>query len=327
MTVPIDRTGTPVGVPSAVSSVPGNIIAGLTVARNGAAVLSLSRHTANLFAVDIQPDGSGAPPVQITFDEVRSTQPRFSREGRLAFNQFTSTGRRAVWTMNDDGSDRQMLTVGLTASINLPQWTPDGTRLFAFASEPERGSSFAFLDVATRHVVPLAMSATGVMNPHLSPDGQEIAFHRIDGNGVINVWRQRLDGGPARQLTFDNEAIGYPAWSHDGRWLAVEIKRGDTTRIGVMSSDGGPVEMLVEEQEQNWPFEWSPDDSTISFAGERAGVWNIYTVSRASKQVRQLTHFTSMSGYVRYPAWSPVRPRIVFERAEHRGSLWTTKLW
>jgi hypothetical protein len=52
----------------------------------------------------------------------------------------------------------------------------------------------------------------------------------------------------------------------------------------------------------------------------------VYSVSRRTKEVRQLTDFESVEGYVRYPSWSRTRDTIVFERAEQRGVLWTAKL-
>lgn len=327
MMAPIDDSGAPLRSPSTVMSVPGYIIGGLTVANDGTSILSLYSATANLFAVDVGADGQRVPPVQLTFDEVRNSQPRFSSTGRLAFHQFSANNRRTVWSMNDDGSDKQLLTVGFTASVGFPQWAPDGTRLLVLTSEPGRRPSFAWLDAATRRLTSIELSPVGMMNAHLSPDAHEIAFHKIDASGVIDVWRQPIDGAPAHKLTTDPEAVGYPAWSHDGRRLAVEVKRGDTTQIGVITRDGGPIDTLLADKGQNWPHSWAADDSAIAFAGERDGVWNVYTVSVATRKVRQLTHFTSTQGYVRYPAWSPVRPRIVFERAEHRGSLWTTKLW
>jgi Tol biopolymer transport system component len=127
-------------------------------------------------------------------------------------------------------------------------------------------------------------------------------------------------------VTFDVEAMSYPTWAPDGKSIIVEIKRGDHTHIGVVPKDGGPVEMLVTEKGQSWPFSWSRDNDRIAFAGARDGVWNVYSVSRKTKKIRQLTDFTSVEGYVRYPSWSRTRDTIVFERAEQRGSLWTVKL-
>ena len=63
----------------------------------------------------------------------------------------------------------------------------------------------------------------------------------------------------------------------------------------------------------------------LSLTGERSGVWNVYAVSPETKEVRQLTHFTTTDP-VMYPAWSPRGNRIVFERSESKASLWTVKL-
>ena len=60
----------------------------------------------------------------------------------------------------------------------------------------------------------------------------------------------------------------------------MEIKRGDSTHIGVVPRGGGPVEQLTNARGQSWPHSWAPDNDRIAFAGQRDGVWNVYTVSR-----------------------------------------------
>ena len=65
----------------------------------------------------------------------------------------------------------------------------------------------------------------------------------------------------------------------------------------------------------------------MGFAGKRDGIWNIFEVERATGNVRQLTHWTDLEGYVRYPAWAPSGDRIVFERSIRTSSIWTAKLW
>jgi TolB protein len=117
-----------------------------------------------------------------------------------------------------------------------------------------------------------------------------------------------------------------PAWSPDGRWLAVEVKRGEHVQVAVLPAQGGPLRQLTAERGQSWPETWAPDSDRIVFAGEREGVWNIYSVSCSTGEQRQLTHLASTNGWVRYPAWSPAGDRILFERTAFTANVWTTRL-
>jgi Tol biopolymer transport system component/DNA-binding winged helix-turn-helix (wHTH) protein len=325
MRVAVDERGIAAGAVQTLQTFAGNFIGDFSVARDETAVLWLFRGLANLWSVDVPARGV-AQPVAITADDVRNTQPRHFADGRIVFNQYAVGQPPSVWVMNEDGSNRESLTVGLNVAVLAPQWMPDGNRLFAQIGNLSRKFSFGWLDIATRQLTTGPLSADGVLSASLSPDGREIAFHVIDEGGVINVWRQAVDGGPRKQVTFDNEAMSYPTWSSDGQSIVVEIKRGDHTHIGIVPKDGGPVDLLVNERGQSWPFSPAPDNDRIAFAGSRDGVWNIYSVSRKTKEVRQLTDFNSVEGYVRYPSWSRTREAIVFERAEQRGSLWSVKL-
>ena len=324
MRVALSGHGLPAGEPETVVTFTGYLISRFSIARDGTALVGLFRGIANLWAVDFSDHGS-QPPVALMTDEVRNSQPRHSRDGRFAFHQISGGRPSSAWIADEDGRNRESLTTGLSIGVWSPQWSADNRRLFV--STTQRSSpSFAWLDVSTRALTPVPVSPAGVYNARLSPDDREIAFHSIQDDGVLNVWRQPLDGGARRQITFDKEAISYPVWTHDGQSLVVEIKRGESTHLGIVPRDGGRLEILVDEEGQNWPFSLSPDDEQVAFAGERNGVWNVYTVSRRTKVVRQLTRFTTAEGYVRYPSWSFTRSRIVFERAEEKGSVWTLTL-
>jgi Tol biopolymer transport system component len=52
----------------------------------------------------------------------------------------------------------------------------------------------------------------------------------------------------------------------------------------------------------------------------------VLRVNRRTRVTEVLTRFTSASGYVRYPVWSPRGSRIVFERSLRASSVWTTSL-
>lgn len=326
--VSLDERGAPTGQPAVVLTIPGSLLGGLSIALDSTAVAALSRGSGNLWAVDVAGDAASGPPFALTTDEVRHTFPNYSPDGkRVAFHESIGNQRPTSWIIDEDGKNREPLSPGLSGGVMIPQFSPDGGRVLVRIEADNTSTFFVWLDLATRQASRLpSLAVDSAAPPRLSPDGAELAYQVLGAGGAVNVWAQRLDGGAPRQVTFGKGAITYPSWSPDGKWLAVEIKRGDGTDIGVISRDGGPVEQITSDKGQSWPFSWAPDNDRIAFAGERDGVWNIYFVSRRTRQVKRLTNFASPEDYVNYPAWSPSGRRIVFERAQRKSSLWTTKL-
>jgi Tol biopolymer transport system component len=305
----------------------GRSVRGFSIAPDRTIVLSLSDGATDLFAIDVDSNGASAP-VALTTDAGRSMLPDVGSAGRVAYEQQVVGHPITAWVMEENGANKEPLTVGLSVSAQAPQWDAEGRRLFAVVSEPgSLQSSFAWIDIATRQLITIPLPPSAIENPpHLSPGDEAIALHRTAADGVMNIWVQRLDTGALTQVTFDREAMTYPRWSRDGHWLAMVIKRGDKTHVGIVSAAGGEVQQLTHDDGQSWPHSFSPGDERIAFAGERQGVWNIYTVSRRTGEQTQLTSFDTTDGYVRYPAWSPCGKRIVFERAEKKSSLWLLKL-
>jgi Tol biopolymer transport system component len=329
MRVKLNSNGEVESDPDMILSFSGKSVSGVSMARDGTAVLSLNEGSTNLFAVDVDAGVAITIPVQLTSDDVLNTLPDYGPHGRIAYEQQVVGRPIAAWLMDDDGNNKEPLSAGLSVSVQAPQWDGQATRVFADVTEPGSARSyFAWIDLATRQLreipTPPFRPRAG-SPPHLSPDDRQLAFHVIGADGVMNIWVQHLDSGTERQITFDREAMAYPRWSQDGNWLGVVTKRGEHTHIGVVSADGGAIEQLTLDQGQSRSTSFSPDNDWIAFAGERGGVWNIYTVSRRTKEVNQLTHFTT-TDHVLYPAWSPRGSRIVFERSERKASLWTLRL-
>jgi Tol biopolymer transport system component len=317
------------GDPEHVLPFTGEGVSDVSIARNGTAAFQWQRLSANLFAIDIDARGEGGQPVPLTFDtEAVNTAADYSPDGRVAFEQAVAGRPDAAWLMDDRGRNVEPLSTALSVSVRSPQWDADGKRVFLFVQPGEKERPyFAWMDVATRQLSRIPIPTAGGANwPSLSPDGRRLAFHLIAPDGVLNVWVQRLDDGSQRQVTFDREAASYPRWSQDGRWLAVNLKRGRDTHVGVVSADGGPLEQVTTGPGIRWPYSFAPDNDRIAFSGEVGGhtAWNIYSVSRSTREVKHLTRFTA--GGSRYPAWSPRGDRIVFTRGESTRTFWTVKL-
>jgi Tol biopolymer transport system component len=319
----IDENGSPAGATETVLPMDAGIVEGLSIAVDGTIAFSARTSDANLWATDLKPDGRGGEPVRLTDDVSRNTHADYSGDGRIAYIQTAIGSPTSVWLMREDGSARAPLVSG-TGGFD-PQFDHTAPRLLMSRVSGAAAWELVWVDLASRRMTPAAIPIKDMMNPRLSPDATAIAFHRIEADGRMTVWTEGFDR-TERKIASDPEAVSYPAWSPDGKSLAVEIKRGDSTHIGVVARDGGPVEQLTDARGQSWPHSWAPDNDRIAFAGQRDGVWNLYSVSRRTRAVTQITFFTSGSGYVRYPAWSPSGSRIVFERALDTSNVWTMTL-
>ena len=292
---------------------------------SGLITLSVIADDANLWVVETR---ASAPEARrLTNQEVRTTYPAVGPDGRVVYVQAVPNQGLSAWLTDLRGSTPEHLIDGVSRVV--PQWSADGRRILLRRGALDAGS-FGWLDLATRRFTDLALPAAGVANATLSPDNREIAYHRIAGDGPaagsLNVFVRPLDGGAETQLSFDREAVSYPVWSPDGNYLAVEVKRGERTHVGVIPRRGGAVRMLTQDSGQSFVSSWSPDGEWIVFAGERDSVWNVFGVSPRTGQVRAFTRFMSANGYVRYPAISRDGAHIVFERNTFGGSLWTAQL-
>src|SRR5207248_11655871 len=159
----------------------------------------------------------------------------------------------------------------------------------------------------------------------LSQDRRTLVFNLAEG-GINNIRTVPDSGGEPKQLSFDQELAGFPCWSPDGKFIAYQMKRGDDAYLMMIPSEGGKPVQLNSDHGRSWPYSFSPDGDKILFAGERNGVWNVWWYSRSTKQQKQLTNYTKLNSFVRYPAWSPLGNQIAYEYAETNGNIWVMDL-
>jgi Tol biopolymer transport system component len=80
---------------------------------------------------------------------------------------------------------------------------------------------------------------------------------------------------------------------------------------------------LTSDAGHTWVRSWSPDGGRIAAAFQRGGLWHLGSIEASSAQQARLTESEPPRVYLRYPHWSPTGDRIVYERGETRGNIWT----
>lgn len=326
--IPLSPIGEPTGEPVEIG--PRNFMPGLTISADGKRIAySDIRVSSNLWSVSLSPgsgDAAGLPEPFTHDTSLRNNLARFSPDGRkLALTRWRIGTSGDIWVADADGKNLTQLTTNPTTD-NQPNWFPDSQRIAFLSDRNNNHLTLWSISLATGKEEQLLDLGEGVEFAVLSPNGKQVAFNSKKSR-TINVWTAPIGGGgEAKQFTFDNEMAGFPCWSPDGKFLAFEVKRGEDNYLAVMPSEGGTSEQLVSDHGLSWPHDWSPDGDKIAFAGLRNGVWNIYWVSRATKEQKQLTHYTELNAFARYPAWSPLGNHIVYEYAETTGNIWLMEL-
>lgn len=218
--------------------------------------------------------------------------PRWSRDGKqLAHltNQGSDFGRTAlvVHTLSDSSSEA--LAGGADTA---PDWSPNGPRLiFARRSAPDRYGS-RFRDLYT--VDPTASRTGGLFQKTRATLGLS----------------QELPPNQSR-LTHGLRA-SHPAYSPNGKQIALVINGGGSTNLAVMDVDGGNLRRLTtfDDGSQVYTPRWSPDGSQIACSVFRPNETRDIAILPADGG--RLIPVIGSTGTDRDPSWTPDGAGLVF---------------
>jgi dipeptidyl aminopeptidase/acylaminoacyl peptidase len=166
-------------------------------------------------------------------------------------------------------------------------------------------------------------------------DGQALAFvadaHERDEHSYerADLWTVTLDGDVSR-LTDDEMDYGSPAWSPDGRWIAVRGSTGLDVVIRERWDHGSPSDLYLISDDglerrnvtEHWDFipgspTWSPDGRWIYFTAGMGGDTHLFRIRPEGGSAQQLTYgeqrvrsvsFAADHGSFAYVAQRPTDP-------------------
>jgi Tol biopolymer transport system component len=205
---------------------------------------------------------------------------------------------------------------------NGPGWTADSKAIwYTFATagqftirkfQPADGSQQVLMEFKEYHT-----------RAHLTPDLREMVY---DSGRPLNIWILPLQGGSARQVTFDREGAGFPVLSRDGQWIAYELYRGEGTTISIMDRSGQHQQTILASPGLHYPYSFASDNRRIAYTACPDGVWNVYWIDRITGETRQVTSYTAYGSVVRSPAWRPGTEQMAFEYTEVKGNVYAIDL-
>ncbi|WP_433975618.1 winged helix-turn-helix domain-containing protein [Tunturiibacter lichenicola] len=245
--------------------------------------------------------------------------------GVLAILVFALAGVLAYrWHRPQRPQEQEALTVipftAFSGVATSPAFSPDGSRIsFAWNGDPKGGAKGFDLYVkaiGSETLLRLTQLPSEWISAAWSPDGTQIAFHRLAGadSGIYVV---PALGGPERKLRptrIAGETGSIISWSPDGKWIALAdaLQEGEHIRIYLLSTETletKPIPISPQCVSEGLP--------AFSHNGEYLAYWCfrsvaetvLYSLPIAGGQPKMISLFQASPGGL---AWSADDKRLIY---------------
>ncbi|MEO6078721.1 MAG: Tol-Pal system beta propeller repeat protein TolB [Steroidobacteraceae bacterium] len=142
-----------------------------------------------------------------------------------------------------------------------------------------------------------------IMSPAWSADGEWLAYVSFE-NKVAAVFVQRIRTGERRQVSARVGHNGAPAFSPDGKRLALTLGgSGGNFDIYILDLASQNLTRITEDPAIDTEPAWAPDGQTLYFTSDRGGAPQIYAAApQASARARRVSFGAS---HAEHPRVSP----------------------
>lgn len=227
---------------------------------------------------------------QLTFDSRSISGYAWSPDGEEVLFVSNRDGNSRLWRLSVAAGQAQLQprlpkrVEGLTEQPHQIAVSPVGG-LIAYTQQLNNST------VEVRRLDPHLTSSNSVPclldssrpdhSPRFSPDGQRLVFVS-SRSGYDELWLATRDCSSVTPLTqFNEQLIGSPNWSPDGRWIAFDRHVDNQAEIFVIGADGAGLRRLTSHPAADSMPSWSPDGQSIYFSTMRTGARQIWRLSPA----------------------------------------------
>lgn len=256
-------------------------------------------------------------PVQITsgFDRYDGLSGlAWAPDGRLIYHSRAS-GRDALWRMNRDGSDPELLAEDGGGGFCISR---DNRFIVFQRNEDGKGLGLSRLDLASGAITRLTTGTD--MTPTFDASGEWVIYANFGEKHAL--FKVPAEGGEPTPIFDEYRTVSSPSVSPDGTRIAFAFGRA---QAGSIQSGLGILDAATQRLTNSYnarltfgtiyerpTVQWSGDGSMLYFVNLDGGVSNVWAVNIADGTQSMFTNFTT--GRVFNFAFSPEGGRLALAR-------------
>ena len=216
---------------------------------------------------------SGGEPVEVTNDAALDSSPLWSPQGDELYFVSDRGGSMNLWRVPIEEQTGKVL--GPPEAVTTPStyishlsFSRDGRRMVYVNTVRNANLQRITFDPVRETVVGepiwITQGSRIALVPHLSPDGEWLAFD-TQTDRQEDIFVVRRDGTGLRQLTNDSYKDRAPRWSPDGKRIVFFSDRTGKWEIWITNADGSGLQQLTYANTPVTNPVWSSDGSHIVY--------------------------------------------------------------
>ncbi|HVS62240.1 MAG TPA: winged helix-turn-helix domain-containing protein [Thermoanaerobaculia bacterium] len=189
-----------------------------------------------------------AAPVRLTAGDSFDRYPVFSPDGaEIAFVRDPDGSCELLVIPSTGGRERRLAGCDTHGAARF-DWSPAGDALVVSRRLDDGRYAIHLLDLETsalRRLTDPQPPFRADVEPRFSPDGRHVAFGRIAGSAVTELWTVAVESGRETRLTHDHREVMGQAWSEDGRSIIFSSNRAGQYGLWAVAATGGDPRWLA----------------------------------------------------------------------------------